>query len=355
MYEEPPIVDLDEILDEQEEARGARDAHAAAARRRRRRRRHRRAADLLVVTAPSWLAARAGHRGADVAGLDPQHAHRTDRRLTFTPPYLRRPLGVLARRGRCPASTVLSAAPRATVAAGCALSSRSAASRATSRHCWSASSSSPPLVLVAGLLFAPATARATRRAACGHRAGRCCILLDRWYDRRADHRRGPAFRRSRPSFAGPVVSRHGARHGATRWLDRPRAPGRHGYLLLIVACSAGVIPFALRSERPSTPAEPARGSRRSPAAARHRRRLAGASASARRRSRATSLVAAGRLAALLLALGRDGGGAGGGRLRVEVARRRGRHEVVVELVDERDAGRDVELGDLVVARCRRGA
>src|SRR4051794_33812345 len=57
---------------------------------------------------------------------------------------------------------------------------------------------------------------------------------------------------------------------------------------------------------------------------------------------ATSMVTS----LLLLSLVRDRGGAGCGRLRVEVARRCGRAELVVELVDERDSGRDVELGDL---------
>ncbi len=51
---------------------------------------------------------------------------------------------------------------------------------------------------------------------------------------------------------------------------------------------------------------------------------------------------------LLLALRGDGGGSGGGGLGVEVARRRGRAEVVIQFVDERDAGRDVEFRDLVV-------
>src|SRR5690606_18396984 len=52
--------------------------------------------------------------------------------------------------------------------------------------------------------------------------------------------------------------------------------------------------------------------------------------------------------ALLLALGGDRGSSRGGGIRVEVARGARRAEVVVELVDERDAGGDVEPRDVVV-------
>src|SRR5690606_38466101 len=54
------------------------------------------------------------------------------------------------------------------------------------------------------------------------------------------------------------------------------------------------------------------------------------------------------MALLLLALGGHRRRARLGRLGVEVARGPGGAEVVVELVDERDAGRDVEIRDLVV-------